>query len=154
MRFFGDMSGVVRFPDYDPYRLLYRHTVGLTALARADVLEATGGYDLAFAHYEDWELWVNAWPMVRGPAGGCRRARVPPARRGRSSPTIAATTAWHGVRCAASTPALYARQDELAARSALGPAARALCRYFWGPRPIPAAVEATLHRLLWRPTRP
>ena len=60
MEFFGDMSGVVRFPDYDPYRLLYRHTIGLTALARTELLQATGGFDGAFAHYEDWELWVHA----------------------------------------------------------------------------------------------
>ena len=60
MRFFGDMSGVVRFPDYDPYQLLYRHTIGLTALARRSVFEATGGYDPGFEHYEDWELWLNA----------------------------------------------------------------------------------------------
>ena len=61
------MSGVVRFPDYDPYRLLYRHTIGLTALARADLLTATGGYDPAFPHYEDWELWVHA--LARGHEG-------------------------------------------------------------------------------------
>jgi glycosyltransferase involved in cell wall biosynthesis len=60
MRFFGAMSGVMRLPRYDPYRLLYRHMIGLTALARDSVLQATGGYDPAFPHYEDWELWVNA----------------------------------------------------------------------------------------------
>ena len=58
--FFGDMCGIVRFPDYDPYRLLHRHTVGLTALARGEVLDATGGFDPGFPHYEDWELWVHA----------------------------------------------------------------------------------------------
>ena len=47
--------------------------------------------------------------------------------------------------------ALYARRDELAQRSALGPAGRALYRWFWGPRPVPAPLEAAAHRLLWRP---
>ena len=46
--------------------------------------------------------------------------------------------------------ALYARRGELAARSALGPAGRAVYRWFWGPRPVPAAAEAALHRALWR----
>ena len=32
MRFFGDWAGELRFPPYDPYGLLYRHTIGLTAL--------------------------------------------------------------------------------------------------------------------------
>src|SRR6188472_2062364 len=71
MEFFGDMSGVVRFPDYDPYRLLYRHTIGLTALARSKVLQATGGFDPAFPYYEDWELWLHAL------AHGFEGSRVP-----------------------------------------------------------------------------
>ena len=50
MRFFGDWEGELRFPPYDPYRLLYRHTIGLSALARREVFEQTGGYDTDFAH--------------------------------------------------------------------------------------------------------
>jgi hypothetical protein len=48
--------------------------------------------------------------------------------------------------------ALYARRAELAARSDMGPAGRALYRWFWGPRPVPAALEAAAHRVLWRPS--
>ena len=60
MRFFGDWEGELRFPPYDPYALLYRHTIGLSALVRRQVLEDTGGFDPAFGQFEDWELWVNA----------------------------------------------------------------------------------------------
>ena len=60
MKFFGDWDGELRFPPYDPYALLYRHTIGLSALTRRDVLEDTGGFDPDFRQFEDWELWVNA----------------------------------------------------------------------------------------------
>ena len=60
MRFFGDWEGELRFPPYDPYALLYRHTIGLSALARREVFEDTGGFDPDFRQFEDWELWVNA----------------------------------------------------------------------------------------------
>src|SRR5215216_5243890 len=33
-RFFGEMNGEMRFPPYDPYRLLDRHLIGPTALMR------------------------------------------------------------------------------------------------------------------------
>ena len=151
MEFFGDMSGVVRFPDYDPYRLLYRHTIGLTALARTELLQATGGFDGTFAHYEDWELWVHAL------ACGFEGRRVPFValhyRRHRATKFAADRPnyreAWRALQ--RKHAALYARRDELAARSGLGPAGRALYRWFWGPRPIPAGVESAMHRLLWRP---
>jgi glycosyltransferase involved in cell wall biosynthesis len=151
MRFFGDMSGVVRFPDYDPYRLLYRHTIGLTALARADVLHATGGYDAGFPHYEDWELWVHA--LAHG-LEGRRVERVALEYRRHGDTKFGSDrrnyrAAWRALR--RKHAGLYARRDELARRSALGPAGRAVYRYFWGPRPVPAVAEAALHRLLWRP---
>jgi len=149
MRFFGQMSGVVRFPDYDPYRLLHRHTVGLTALARTEVLRDTGGYDPAFAHYEDWELWVHA--LSHGHEG--RRVDAVTLEYRRHGGTKFASdrrhyrAAWRALRH--KHAGLYARRAELARRSALGPAGRALYRGFWGPRPVPAAVEAALHRALW-----
>src|SRR3954454_1111702 len=60
MRFFGAWQGELRFPDYSPYRLLYRHTIGLSALMRRELVADTGGFDPAFTTYEDWELWLNA----------------------------------------------------------------------------------------------
>ena len=148
MRFFGAMSGVVRFPDYDPYRLLFRHTVGLTALARSDLLRATGGYDPAFAHYEDWELWVHA--LAHGFEG--RRVDAVVLEYRRHAGTKFASDrrhyrkAWAALRRKHS--ALYARAGALATRTGL--VERAVYRHFWGPRPIPAGVETALHRLRWR----
>jgi glycosyltransferase involved in cell wall biosynthesis len=69
MKFFGDWEGELRFPPYDPYALLYRHTIGLSALVRREVLEDTGGFDPEFTQFEDWELWVNAL------AHGCAASR-------------------------------------------------------------------------------
>ncbi len=60
MRFFGAWEGVVKLPPYDPYRLLYRHNIGATALVRRELLEDVGGFDPAFAGYEDWEFWLRA----------------------------------------------------------------------------------------------
>jgi GT2 family glycosyltransferase len=153
MRFFGDRAGVVRFPDFDPYRLLYRHTVGLTALARAEVLEATGGFDPAFPHYEDWELWVNA--LAHGYEG--RRVDAVTLEYRRHGGTKFEEdrrryrAAWRALR--RKHARLYARRDELAARSGLGRAERALCRYFWGPRIVPARIESALYGVLFRPGR-
>lgn len=152
MRFFGDMSGIVRFPPYDPYRLLYRHTIGLTALARSAVLRDTGGYDAAFPHYEDWELWVHA--LAHGHEG--RRVDTVALEYRRHGGTKFTTdrrryrAAWRALR--RKHAALYARRAELARRSDLSAAGRAVYRGFWGPRPIPARVEAALHRALWRPS--
>jgi glycosyltransferase involved in cell wall biosynthesis len=152
MRFFGDMSGILRLPGYDPYRLLYRHTIGLTALARAAVLRDTGGYDAAFAHYEDWELWVHA--LAQGHEGERVDAVTLEYRRHAGTKLMDDRrnyrAAYRALR--AKHADLYARADELAARSALGPAGRALHRWFWGPRPVPARLEGAAHRLLWRPS--
>jgi GT2 family glycosyltransferase len=149
MRLFGAMEGVIRFPDFDPYRLLFRHTIGLTALARAEVLAATGGYDPEFAHYEDWELWVNA--LAHGYEG--RRVDAVTLEYRRHAGTKFAAdrrnyrAAWAALR--RKHAALYARPP----RTRLGPVERAVYRRFWGPRPVPASVESAIYRLLWRPAR-
>lgn len=149
MRFFGEMSGVMRFPPFDPYRLLYRHTVGLTALARAEVLAATGGYDPRFPHYEDWELWLHA--LARGHEGHRVDAVTLEYRRhggGKfASDRSRYHASWRALR--RKHAALYARRAELAERSDMGPLERAVYRWFWGPRPVPAALEAAVHRRLW-----
>ena len=46
---------------------------------------------------------------------------------------------------------LYARRGALARESAMNPAERALYRFYWGPRPMPAAVEDALYRRIFRP---
>lgn len=151
MEQFGEMSGVLRFPPYDPYALLYRHTIGLSALARTAVFEQTAGFDAAFGAYEDWELWLHA--LARGWRGRQVPAVTLHYRRRTGSKHAADRREYRAAvrRLRAKHRDLYARRAELARESALGPLRRAVYRGYWGPRPVPAAVETALYRLLWRP---
>lgn len=149
-RFFGGMSGEMRMPPYDPYKLLHRHLIGPFALTRRAVLDDTGGWDPAFLTYEDWELWLAAL------AHGWRGVRVDAVtheyRRHPQGKLLADRRAYRAFRRQARRkhPGLYARAGELFAESDLGLAGRAMYAGFWGPRPLPAAVEGALHRVLWR----
>jgi hypothetical protein len=155
MRFFGDWEGVLRFPPYDPYALLYRHTIGLTALMRREVVEDTGGFDPRFEQFEDWELWVNAL------AHGWRGVRVDQVtleyrRHGQSKIDEDRTRYRHTFRALREKhAALYRDRARLAHESGLGPGGRLLHRAFWGPRPIPARIERWLHGVAFgaRPER-
>jgi glycosyltransferase involved in cell wall biosynthesis len=150
MRFFGDWEGVLRFPPYDSYALLYRHTIGLTALMRRELVADTGGYDATFEQFEDWELWVNAlahgWRGQRVDAvaleyrrHGATKLR---ADRARYRQAFAGLRRKHA--------ALYREPAPLAAQSRLGPVGRLWYRLWWGWRPLPAGVETALHRARWR----
>ncbi len=154
MRFFGAWDGTLRFPDYDPYRLLYRHTIGLSALMRRELVDETGGFDPAFEHYEDWELWVNA--LAHGLRGHCvdrvtleyrRHKDVSKLREDRRhyQRTYRALQRKHA--------ALYARAPELARESSLNRVERGVHRWFWGRRPVPAPLEAFVHEHLFRRRR-
>jgi glycosyltransferase involved in cell wall biosynthesis len=145
MRFFGDWEGVVHFPPYDPYGLLYRHTIGLTALMRREVVEQTGGFDPDFEQFEDWELWVNAlehsWRGRRVDAVTLEYRRHPGTKQGadrtRYREMFRQLRRKHAV--------LYARRGELAGESGLSLAARLFYRLYWGPRPLPARLERALY---------
>jgi len=152
IRFFGDWRGELTMPPYDPFKLLYRHTIGATALVRRELYEQTGGYDRAFAGYEDWELWLHAL------AGGWRGRRVDVValEYRRHAGTIYATAARPAYRrwyraLRTKHAGLYTRASRrrLAAESDLGPLGRGAYRWFWGPRPVPARLELALHRRLW-----
>jgi glycosyltransferase involved in cell wall biosynthesis len=149
MRFFGEWEGELRFPPYDPYALLYRHTIGLSALVRRQVLTDTGGFDPAFRQFEDWELWVNA--LAHGWRGRQIDAVTVDYRRHSGSKhgadRRAYRTAYRQLR--AKHAALYRDAERLSADSSLGTAGRLVHRWFWGPRPIPASVEQRLYGLLW-----
>jgi glycosyltransferase involved in cell wall biosynthesis len=149
MRMFGDWRGVLRWPPYDPYRLLFRHMIGLSALMRSEVYEATGGFDARFAAFEDWELWINA--LAHGWRGRLVEAVTLENRRhGRSKLSADRAryrSAWRQLR--AKHRALYDDRAALAAESGLGPFGRAAHRWFWGPRPLPATLETALQRALW-----
>lgn len=152
MRFFGAWDGVVKLPPYDPYRLLYRHNIGATALVHRELFEDVGGFDPAFAGYEDWEFWLGA--LERG-------------WRGRRVEEVTLLYRRHGFgRHAGARPhyhasfrqirrkhaGLYGRSERrrLAHESSLGVAGRLLYRYWWGSRPLPARVELALQAALWR----
>jgi glycosyltransferase involved in cell wall biosynthesis len=147
MRFFGDWEGVLAFPPYDPYALLYRHTIGLSALARREVFEATGGFDEEFLHFEDWELWLDA--LEHGWRGSQLDAVTVEYRKHGGSKVHDDRRRYRSAyrRLRRKHAALYARADELAAESDLGAAGRLVHRAYWGPRPLPARVEQALYRL-------
>jgi glycosyltransferase involved in cell wall biosynthesis len=150
MRFFGDWQGELRFPPYDPYALLYRHTIGLSALVRREVIEATGGFDPAFEQFEDWELWVNA--LDHGWRGRQVDAVTLEYRRHGDTKLAADRAAYRrafrGLRT--KHAALYRHRARLARESRLGPAGRLWYRAWWGARPVPARLERGLHRARWR----
>jgi glycosyltransferase involved in cell wall biosynthesis len=153
MRYIGDWEGVIRLPAFDPYRLLYRHNIGATALIRHELFEDVGGYDPLFRGYEDWEFWLHA--LERGWRG--RRVenvtllyrRHGPAMlqgaRARYRATFRQLRRKHG--------ALYGRagRHRLRVESELGGAGRLFYRYWWGWRPLPARLELALQATLWRP---
>jgi glycosyltransferase involved in cell wall biosynthesis len=151
-RFFGDWDGILRFPPYDPYRLLYRHIIGLSALMRREVLESTGGFDPSFDQYADWEFWLNA--LAHGWRGVQVEAVTLDYRRHGSAMTVENRRKYRDqfTRIRRKHRELYENRAALARESDLGFVGRAVYRGFWGPRPIPAAVEQRLHALHWRPS--
>jgi glycosyltransferase involved in cell wall biosynthesis len=150
MKFFGDWEGELRFPPYDPYALLYRHTIGLSALARREVLEDTGGFDPDFSNFEDWELWVNA--LAHGWRGEQVDAVTVEYRKHAGSKVSRDRPAYRNVlrRMQQKHADLYRRRDGLARESDLGAIGRFVYRYWWGLRPMPAGLEQRLHALYWR----
>lgn len=148
-RFFGEWNGELRFPPYDPLRLLDRHLIGSTALVRREVLADTGGFDVSFPLYEDWELWVAA--LGHGWHGVHVDAVTLEYRRHGRSKLRDDRRRYRQVRrqLRAKHAALYARRRELSEHSTLGPAGRLVYRWFWGARPVPAVVERLLHSVLW-----
>jgi GT2 family glycosyltransferase len=146
MRFFGDWDGELRFPPYDPYALLYRHTIGLSALARREVFEQTRGFDPEFTQFEDWELWVNAlehgWQGLQLDAVTVEYRRHEGSKHSRDR--LAYREAFRRLRD--KHAGLYRNPPE----TKLGLLGRAWYRVFWGHRPVPARVEQALHRLRWR----
>jgi glycosyltransferase involved in cell wall biosynthesis len=146
MKFFGDWDGELRFPPYDPYALLYRHTIGLSALARREVFEQTGGFDPTFEQFEDWELWLNA--LAHGWQGRQVDAVTVEYRRHPDSKQVRDRSAYRGAyrQLREKHAALYQRPQ----RGRFNRLRRAWYRLFWGLRPVPARLETALHRLRWR----
>jgi glycosyltransferase involved in cell wall biosynthesis len=150
MRFFGAWSGVMRMPPYDPFKLLYRHTIGLSALMRRELVEDTGGFDPAIAEYEDWELWLNA--LAHGWRGVQVDAVTLEYRRHAGSKHSVDRTRYRAAyrQIRAKHAALYAGWRALAEESGIGAAGRLAYRGYWGPRPLPGRVENALYRVVFR----
>ena len=146
MKFFGDWEGELRFPPYDAYALLYRHTIGLSALARRELFEATGGFDPAFDQFEDWELWVNA--LAHGWHGRQVDAVTVEYRRHAQAKQRSDRLDYR--RMYRQLRSKHAELYEHPPPTRLGAARRAWYRAFWGFRPIPARVETALHRRRWK----
>lgn len=151
-RFFGDWAGVLAMPPYHPYKLLYRHMIGSTALMRREVFEANGGFDPAFKGFEDWEFWLNA--LSHGWEGRRVDAETFLYRRHGDTMVSGARRGYRGWyrMLRRKHAALYARRSEraLARRTGVTLPTRLLHRWFWGWRPIPARVEIAVYALLWR----
>jgi glycosyltransferase involved in cell wall biosynthesis len=145
MRFFGDWNGELEFPPYDPYELLYRHTIGLSALARQEVFRATGGFDPSFRQFEDWEHWVHA--LAQGWQGMQVDAVTVEYRRHARSKHWVDRRSYRSAFRRLREKHQWLYRSKLPTR--LGPLGRAWYRYFWGLRPIPARLELFLHRLRW-----
>jgi glycosyltransferase involved in cell wall biosynthesis len=145
MRFFGDWEGELRFPPYDPYALLYRHTIGLSALTRREVFERTGGFDPSFEQLEDWEHWVHA--LAYGWEGVQVDVVTVEYRRHEGSKHWIDRRSYRRVfrRLREKHKRLYRSRRP----TRLGPVSRAWYRWFWGFRPIPATLELALHRMRW-----
>jgi glycosyltransferase involved in cell wall biosynthesis len=147
-RYFGGWTATIRFPPYDPLRLLDRHLIGLTALTRRELFDATGGFDPEFPAYEDWELWLNA--LAHGHAGLRVDAVTLEYRRHGESKLGGDRRVYRDARrrMRAKHARLYSERAALARSSSLGPAGRALYRVYWGPRPVPAALERGIYELV------
>ena len=150
MQFFGAWSGKLTMPGWDPYRLLYRHTIGASALTRRELLDEVGGFDPEIRGFEDWELWLHAlakgWHGIRVPAVTILYRQ----QRDATNFTSARREYRRWFRVIRAKHAdLYARRRELARQSELGVLGRSVYRFYWGPRPVPAVVERRLYNAFW-----
>ena len=147
MRFFEDWSGEVRFPDYDPYRLLYRPIVGWLGLVRRAAWEEIGGFDPELQGFEDWDFTLGA---IEHNWHGHRLDRVvleyrKHGRSGLEADRRRYRELYRALREKHS--GLYARAEELAGESDLGPLGRLVYRTWWAWRPLPASAERALFGL-------
>lgn len=151
MRFFGAWSGEIRFPDFDPYRVLYRSIAGASlGLIRRRAWEEAGGFDPSIPGYEDWDFCLGA--LERGWLG----LQVPEVtleyrkheRSGQEEHRRVYRQTYRMLRDKHSE--LYRRSGEFASGTDLGPAGRLLYRTYWAWRPLPAPLERGLYRLVFR----
>jgi len=149
MKLIGAWSGVLRFPDFDPYILLHRSIAGAQlGLVRRRCWEDAGGFDSAIDGYEDWDFCLSA--LEKGWRGLQINQVTHEYRKHERSGEEEHRRRYRHVyrQMRAKHADLFARRGEFAAESRLGPAQRLVYRTFWAWRPIPARVEKALYRNL------
>src|SRR3954449_7551460 len=152
MKLIGAWSGVLRFPDFDPYILLHRSIAGAQlGLVRRRCWEDAGGFDPAIDGYEDWDFCLSALEK------GWRGLQIPQVtheyrkheRSGEEGHRRQYRHIYRQLR--AKHAELFARRKEFAAQTDLGPLHRLAYRTYWAWRPIPARVEKALYsKVLFR----
>jgi glycosyltransferase involved in cell wall biosynthesis len=147
MKLIGTWSGVLRFPDFDPYILLHRSIAGAQlGLVRRRCWEDAGGFDPAIDGYEDWDFCLSALEK------GWRGLQIPQVtheyrkheRSGEEGHRRQYRHIYRQLR--AKHAELFARRKEFAAQTDLGLLHRLTYRTYWAWRPIPARVEKALYR--------
>jgi glycosyltransferase involved in cell wall biosynthesis len=151
--FFGDWSGRLAFPDYEPYRLLYRAIVSATSLIRRAAFDQVGGFDADVPGYEDWDFYLGC--LEHGWTGS-RVAEVVLDYRRHAGSRVSSDRADYRRRYRALRTkhrVLYDRADELAAQTDLGAPGRLVYRTWFAWRPLPARVETAIYGLVFRRSR-
>ncbi|MGZ5387776.1 MAG: glycosyltransferase family 2 protein [Solirubrobacterales bacterium] len=152
MRLIGAWSGVIRFPDFDPYILLHRSIAGAgLGLIRRACWEDAGGFDPAIDGYEDWDFCLSA--LERGWVGLQVHQVTHEYRKHERSGNAEHRRRYRHVyrQLRAKHADLFARRGEFARETELGPAQRLVYRTYFAWRPLPARVEHALYsRVIFR----
>jgi glycosyltransferase involved in cell wall biosynthesis len=151
MRLFGGWSGEIRFPDFDPYRLLHRSIAGASlGLIRRRAWEEAGRFDPSVGGYEDWDFCLSAlehgWRGLQVHEVTLEYRKHEHSGQFEHRRSYRQTYRWLRAKHAA----LYARRREFAAESDLGPGGRLLYRTYWAWRPLPAPIERAIYSLVFR----
>jgi glycosyltransferase involved in cell wall biosynthesis len=152
MKLIGTWSGVLRFPDFDPYIVLHRSIAGAQlGLVRRRCWEDAGGFDPEIDGYEDWDFTLSA--LEKGWLG-LQIDRVTHEyrkheRSGNEEHRRRYRRVYRQIR--AKHADLFARRREFARQTDLGPLHRLAYRTYWAWRPIPAPIEKALYsKVLFR----
>jgi glycosyltransferase involved in cell wall biosynthesis len=152
MKLIGAWSGVLRFPDFDPYILLHRSIAGAQlGLVRRRCWEDAGGFDPAIDGYEDWDFCLSA--LEKGWRGlQIDRVTHEYRKHERSGQEMHRRRYRHVYRqLRAKHAQLFARRSEFARETDLGPLHRFAYRTYFAWRPIPARMEKALYsRVIFR----